>query len=224
KLALTPGWAAACSTAYWIAVLRRPGGVTAPTTASSVVTASGGGAIAAGHLASPQRNQLAAVFLGVVQRVEAANQERGDAEVVVVEERLGDLLRRADEGRRVAGSGYHSGDRRPEPLVVHLGPSREVDQTAGPYRVGKWRRAISLLRDHLREDLAGLVPGLVLGGRDDRPQRHADARRAAPLGSGRSHRGDPLADFGQRLAPQHVDVAMLRADLVGRAGSSAEVE
>jgi len=43
-----------------------------------------------------QREQVAAVFQSVLQRIEPADQERRDPEVPVVEHRLAHLLRRAD--------------------------------------------------------------------------------------------------------------------------------
>ena len=48
------------------------------------------------------RDQVAAIRDGVLQRVEAADQEGAHAEVVIVEQRLGDLLGRADQGGGVA--------------------------------------------------------------------------------------------------------------------------
>ena len=45
------------------------------------------------------RNELAAEFDGIVERIEAAHQNRTDAELVIFQDRTGDLLRRADETR-----------------------------------------------------------------------------------------------------------------------------
>jgi len=44
-----------------------------------------------------QRNQFAAIFDGVDQRIEAADQKVADAEVVIIAEHFGDLLRRSDQ-------------------------------------------------------------------------------------------------------------------------------
>src|SRR6058998_1481697 len=108
-----------------MAALSRPGAVTAPTTATSLVT-----------------DQLAPVLDGVVERVEAADQERGHAEIVVVEERLGDLLRRADQRGGVARPSYRRRDGRPEALVVDLGLAGEVHQALCPHRLGVGKRAV----------------------------------------------------------------------------------
>ena len=50
-----------------------------------------------GYQFAGQRDEFFAVVDGVVQRVEAANQESGDPQVVVVEQRFGHLLRGADQ-------------------------------------------------------------------------------------------------------------------------------
>ena len=50
-----------------------------------------------GHQFAGQRDQAFAVVDGVFKRVEAADEEGGDAQVVVVEQRFGHLFRRADQ-------------------------------------------------------------------------------------------------------------------------------
>ena len=62
----------------------------------------GGFAIDLRHSGPDPRNQLAAEIDRIVVRVEAANQKRGDAQPIVLEDRVCDLLRRADQARRVA--------------------------------------------------------------------------------------------------------------------------
>ncbi len=55
-----------------------------------------------------------------LKRIEAADQERVDAEHVVFQHRVGDLLRRADEARGVAERAGHARDRHPQPLVMDV--------------------------------------------------------------------------------------------------------
>src|SRR5438445_10061718 len=52
--------------------------------------------LAFGNEPPRQRNKLAAIFDGVDQRIEAANEKMTDAEIVIITEHFGDLLRRAD--------------------------------------------------------------------------------------------------------------------------------
>src|SRR2546422_3449626 len=68
----------ACSTVYGLAGPRSRG--------------DGGSAIAPRHLRAHQGDQPAAVLHRVVQGIEAADEQRRGASVVVVEQRLGDLL------------------------------------------------------------------------------------------------------------------------------------
>src|SRR5919107_1843719 len=82
---------------------------------------------ALGELALEGGDQLTPVLDGVLQRVEAADQEGRDPEVVVVEERVSDLVRRADERGRVALRARRGGDGGVEALVEAraLGRGRE---------------------------------------------------------------------------------------------------
>src|SRR5208282_6405527 len=70
-------------------------------------------------LAAHERQQFAAVVDRIFQRVEAANQERRHAEIIVGEQRFGDLRRRADQRGGVAARSGRRGDLRPQPLVEH---------------------------------------------------------------------------------------------------------
>src|SRR4030095_9887284 len=71
---------AARSTAVWMPAFTRPGGVTAPTTATSRGIASGrrAVAVAARHPGAHERDQLAAVLLRVLEGVEAAEEDGWD--------------------------------------------------------------------------------------------------------------------------------------------------
>ncbi len=60
--------------------------------------------------------------------------------------------------------------------------------------------------------------------RDDGAQRDAHPRLAPHARARRAHLRDALADGGQRLAPQHVDVAVLGADGMRGFRGAAEVE
>src|SRR5436190_16044356 len=64
------------------------------------------------------RNELAAEFDRVVERVEAANEKRVHPKAVVFEDRIGDLFGRADETRGVAERAGDAGNRHPQPFVV----------------------------------------------------------------------------------------------------------
>src|SRR5262249_256485 len=74
-----------------------------------------------------------AVIERVVQRIEAADEHGRAADVVVVEQRLGHLLRRADQGGRVAGAAHGRGDRCPQALVVHLRLARQLHDPPPPH-------------------------------------------------------------------------------------------
>ena len=146
----------------------------------------------------------AAVAVGVGQRLEAADQQRADAEVDVVEQRLGDLLVAADERGGVAGRAGHLGDRGPEPLVVDVALRRrtsssrcepsafllvESEGAAGrrPERCSVFARIV-----------LGTGPGLLLGVGHDRPEADAEpgvavVRCRGRAGPARSARGCPRA-------------------------------
>jgi hypothetical protein len=67
------------------------------------------------------------------------------------------------------------------------------------------------------ERAVGLLPGELLGGRDDRPERHPDPGTVGAAGERGLlvDGGDLLARLGERLAPQAEDVAERPADPVG---------
>src|SRR5882724_2252971 len=222
----TPARADAASTASWMAELSRPGGVTAPTTATSRGIASGrrAVAVAAQDPGAHERDQLAAILLRVLEGVEAADEEGADAEVVVVEEGLGHLLGGAHQRGGIARAAHRRRDGGPEPLVVPLALARELHQPLRAHRLRQGQGAVALLGLHGGEDAARLVPGGVLGGGNDGPQRDADARLAPHPRARRAHLDDALADGGQRLAPQHVDVAVLGPVGVRGFRGAAEVE
>src|SRR5437870_11257431 len=106
----------------------------------------GGFAIDFRHPGPDPRNQLASEIKRVVVWIEAANQKRGDAKPVVLEDRARDLLRRADQARGITKRAGGADDRHPQPLVVHVGPRRERHQ-ALPRLIDRlgWRaRALDL--------------------------------------------------------------------------------
>src|SRR3979411_2094425 len=92
------------------------------------------GDTAFGDQLARQRNQFAAILDGVDQRIEAANKEVADAEIVIVAEHFGDLLGRSDPRGGVAvGAGE----------FCHFGPEALVDtgallgQRQQPSRAGR---------------------------------------------------------------------------------------
>src|SRR5262249_4045792 len=106
--------------------------------------------------------------------------------------------------------------RRSEPTLV----GRSL-RNAAPGWVLPLCAALRLL--DAREDLVGLLPGQLVGRRDDRPKRVPDPRARPPGGvSDRVDPGDLLGRLGQRLAPQAEDVAGAAADLVGLLRGAAD--
>src|SRR5580704_8387691 len=100
----SPCDARAVSRVHRVALSRRPGGVTLPRIANSLVAmiplscnAPRDASIIVrarftlGDFTAHDRNQLAAIVDSVVERVEPANQKRRHAEVVVCQHRFGDL-------------------------------------------------------------------------------------------------------------------------------------
>ncbi len=180
---------------------------------------------------------MAAVVDRVVQGVVAPDEDGGDADVDVVEDRLGHRLGRADQRGRVAGGAGRGGERGPQRPVVQLAllrcgqqPLRAHVLRAGAAQApglaaaaGAERAGVLLGR---REDAVGALPGQFLGRAEDRPEAHADAGgvgAARRLGGG-VDRVDLLLRLRQRLAPQGVGVGVLAADPVGGGRGAAEVE
>jgi hypothetical protein len=93
--------------------------------------------VAVGDQFPHQRDQVAAVGDGVVQRIEAADQEGADAQVVVVEQGVGHLFGRADQSGRVAAGAGQRRDPGPEALVQ---PRAERGGGQQPLGAGVGRR------------------------------------------------------------------------------------
>ena len=146
-LALTPDCREACSSAYWIAALSRPGGVTAPTTATKLVKF---------QAAARSRRVTSCRTSGISSRpysagVVGADRSRGSG-----------AWSRRDRSSRAVASATCSGvptravvlpapchrrcDGRPEPLVVNLGFAGRSPRGAAPPRPrGSRERAIAAL-------------------------------------------------------------------------------
>src|SRR3954447_1681436 len=143
----------------------------------------GEGSVATCDLRLDQRQQLTAVGYGVFARFEATDQDVGDAGVVVVENGVGDCLRRADQGGGVAPSAGRRGDRHPEALVEDFLLRGEVEESlrSGRARSGRGSRqeAATALRDDAIEVVASGVPGFLLGAAQDGPEGDAELRIAA---------------------------------------------
>ena len=159
----------------------------------------------------------AAVAVGVGQRLEPADQQRADAEVHVVEQRLGDLLVAADERRGVAGRAGHLGDRGPQALVVDVALGGVLEQPLRARRrsccrAPNVRRVVSqrcsvLARIASARAQASSSVSATIGRRLTLNRGVAAVRRR-----GGPDLADPLADAVERLAPERVDVGVLAAD------------
>src|SRR6476660_6035584 len=104
-----------------------PSRTSAPTIASPVLFVSltragyglrDGDRVPACDLLPHEREQAPSVVDGVLQRIEPADEQRGDADVDVVQQRLCDGLRGSDERGGVAVGADGLGDRRPQRAVV----------------------------------------------------------------------------------------------------------
>ena len=139
-----------------------------------------------------------------------------DADVVIIEQRIGDLLRRADEARAVPGRAGERRDAGPEPRVAAIA-CRGFQEPERP-SIG---RAVSARRQargfpvgaHPVLDLARLLPRGFLGVGDHRPQRQREARMTPVPRRRGPHAADDLADLLQRFAPQRIDVRMASGDV-----------
>ena len=67
-------------------------------------------------------------FDRVLQRVESTDQHGAGAGVIVVKQRVGDLLRRPHQRRGAAGRAGRGGDRGPQTLVVDLALRGEIEE------------------------------------------------------------------------------------------------
>ncbi len=174
-----------------------------------------------------QRNELAAIVDRVDQRIEAADQEVVDAEVVIIAEHLGDLLGRSDQRRGVAVGAGELCHFRPQPLVD---PRALVGEREQPLRAGRRvavrRLAVAglvLQRGRACENVVGLLPGLLLGVGEDRTHRQAEARaRPAIFRRGRAHAGGDVADLRVGFAPQRESIGVFGRDLDRGVGAAAD--
>ena len=188
---------------------------------------------ALGGALAQQRDQLVAPLLDVAHRVEAADEELRDAEVVVLQQRVGDLLGRADVARRVTTAAGDSGDAEEEAVVVDVllgGPGPEAGGADGGVldAVALDPRApgppASTRRLGGVEDRRRPLPRGVLGRGDDRARRQRELDLAAVPGRRLADAARCARGVGERLAPEREDVGVLTADLDRRVGLAAEVD
>ena len=134
-----------------------------------------------------QRDQVAAVVDGVVQRVEAADEQRGDADVDVVQQRLRDGLRACRRARSCCRSapaalaiGVHSARSCSSPRSAAASSRCEPAFSGAPLATPK-RLPIGPRRAAARSATSRMpvraLPRLLVGGAQDRAEGHADARR-----------------------------------------------
>ena len=108
------------------------------------------GVVAFGDQLARQRNQFAAIFDGVDQRLEAADREVADAEIVIVAEHFRDLLRRADQRVGVAVGAGELGDFGPQTFIdagALFGQRKQPARAGG--RTAVSRLAIALILELL---------------------------------------------------------------------------
>ena len=155
----------------------------------------GGGplGVAPGDLLADQREQVAAVVDGVVVGVVAADEERGDADVDVVQQRLGDGFRRADQRGGVAAGAGRGRQRGPQRAVVQLALGgggqqplradvlRAVTAEAPGLRAPLGAERGDVLLGGL-EDAVRALPGQFLGRAEDGPEADGDAGRVGAAG------------------------------------------
>src|SRR4051794_6616862 len=108
------------------------------------------GCSAAGDFFADEWDQLFAELGGVLERFEAADEETGDAQVVVAQQRLGDLLRGADEGGGIAAGAGGRGDGHPEAVVEDLALGGEIEQALRAGRGGGAGRLAAVGDDPLQ--------------------------------------------------------------------------
>ncbi|MNP19045.1 hypothetical protein D3C76_1115550 [compost metagenome] len=89
--------------------------------------------------------------------------------------------------------------------------------------VQRQAQSLAVLAD-LFEHFGGALPGGFLGVRDDRPERHREARRAMLRGSGSAYPLDMPGHGRQRLAPEHVGIGVPGRDFDGGVRRAAEID
>ena len=157
---------------------------------------------------------MPAVFDVVLQRIEAADQERGDAEVVIIAQRLGDLFRRADQAGRVAARAGRQRRAGPQPFVepfAHRGGGQQAARSFVRRLPGAEAGFRAQFRDALL-DAFGARPGLVFGGGEDGAEGEAETQGAANLRRLSAQPGRDFPDLGVGFAPERINVGMFGAD------------
>jgi hypothetical protein len=126
-----------------------------------------------------QGDQFAAIFDGINQRIEAANQEMADAEIVVIAEHFGDLFGRSDQCRGVAVGTGEFCNFGPEALIDPGALLRQREQSTRTGRCMTVSRlavaGLVLQRRRARQDLFSLCPCPFLGIGKNGANRQAEA-------------------------------------------------
>lgn len=111
----------------------------------------------AGRLFAGDRQQRFTVLLSIVERIEPADQEVAHAEVVVIEQRVGDLFRGAHQRGGVVAAAYQLRDPGPQAFIHHLALRRRRPQTLRPDAVGLGFETASALRRPLGGDVQDML-------------------------------------------------------------------
>src|SRR5262249_19644114 len=159
---------------------------------------------------------LAAEFDCVRERIEAAHQERCNAQAVVAQNGICNLLGRTHEAGGAAERPRRFRDAHPKPLVVHLlllcegelSPAGMIGGGADALLPGP-----AELAGHAAKDALGLVPGLSLRRGNDRTDRHVEAHVASALCGACTECCNALCGGCTRLGVEREHVTLCRAHL-----------
>ena len=143
-----------------------------------------------------------------------------DAEPVIFQYRGGDLFRRSDQARGIAGRAGGTRDPHPQPFVMDIA-ARGIAEQPFAGMVGRFRRLAGLAFD-IGQQAVRLVPGRALGFRHDRAQRHVEIGAAPERGGAAAEIVEAGVGLGERFAEDREHVAMFGAHLQRAVRGAAE--
>lgn len=177
-----------------------------------------------------QRQQVAAIIGGVIQRIEAADQEGGDAECVIVQQRFRDLLRGANQRGGIGPGTDRRRDLGPQALVPDLAARGGFQQAHGANAFGfriEPANAVAAQVANALDDSVGPLPGGFLGGGQHgaHGQAEADTVRLppGPHASG-PHTGDRVPRLIQGFPPERIDIRVFGGEFDGDVRRATEID